>query len=89
MLIFTLIQTSVVRLVKSGHDITVACYPKKVVMWDQAAKAVKNGDDRDMSMLLQVSSLISAHKIAVQMDLLKFWMDPQVSWSSNARVFKT
>ena len=32
---------SVVRLIKSGHDISVACYPKKVVMWDQAANAVK------------------------------------------------
>ena len=42
---------SVVRLIKSGHDISVACYPKKVVMWDQAANAVKNGDERDMSML--------------------------------------
>ena len=42
---------AVVRLVKSGHDISVACYPKKVVMWDQAANAVKRGDDRDMSML--------------------------------------
>ena len=42
---------AVVRLVRSGHDISVACYPKKVVMWDQAAEAVKRGDDRDMSML--------------------------------------
>ena len=42
---------AVVRLVKSGHDLSVACYPKKVVMWDQAADAVKKGDDRDMSML--------------------------------------
>jgi len=32
---------SVVRLLRSGHDISVACYPKKVVMWDQAAEAVK------------------------------------------------
>ena len=42
---------AVVRLVKSGHDLSVACYPKKVVMWDQAADAVKKGDERDMSML--------------------------------------
>lgn len=42
---------AVVRLVKSKYDISVACYPKKVVMWDQAAVAVKGGDDRDMSML--------------------------------------
>ena len=42
---------SVVRLIKSGHDISVACYPQKVVMWDQAANAVKSGDERDMSML--------------------------------------
>jgi hypothetical protein len=42
---------AVVRLVDSGHDVSVACYPKKVVMWEQAANAVKKGDDRDMSML--------------------------------------
>jgi glycosyltransferase involved in cell wall biosynthesis len=42
---------AVVRLVKSGHELSVACYPKKVVMWDQAAQAVRNGDDRDMEML--------------------------------------
>ncbi len=42
---------AVVRLVKSGHDLSVACYPKKVVMWNQAATAVQNGDDRDMAML--------------------------------------
>lgn len=42
---------AVVRLVNSGHDISVACYPKKVVMWDQAANAVKNGDERNMAML--------------------------------------
>lgn len=42
---------SVVRLVKSGHDISVACYPKKYVNWPQAVEAVKKGDDRDMAML--------------------------------------
>src|SRR6056300_352499 len=42
---------SVVRLLRSGHDISVACYPKKVVMWDQAANAVEGGDDRNMAML--------------------------------------
>jgi hypothetical protein len=42
---------AVVRLVKSGHELSVACYPKKVVMWDQAASAIQNGDDRDMAML--------------------------------------
>lgn len=42
---------SVVRLIKSNHDVSVACYPKKCVMWDQAANAVKNNDDRNMAML--------------------------------------
>lgn len=42
---------AVLRLVKSGHDLSVACYPKKVVMWDQAANAIKAGDNRDMAML--------------------------------------
>ena len=35
---------AVVRLVESGHDISVACYPKKCVQWEQAARAVKEGD---------------------------------------------
>jgi hypothetical protein len=47
---------SVVKLIESEYDISVACYPKKVVMWDQAATAVKNGDERNMAML--ASSLV-------------------------------
>jgi len=42
---------SVVRLIKSGHELSVACYPKKFVDWEQAAKMVKKGDQRDMAML--------------------------------------
>lgn len=56
----------VVRLLKSGHDVSVAVYPKKVVMWEQAKEAVKNKDERDMGMLS--SSLvvnIGAHKRSV------------------------
>ena len=58
---------AVVRLIKSGHDLSVACYPKKVVMWDQAASAVKGGDERNMAMLS--SSLVvnfGAQRIAVE-----------------------
>lgn len=57
---------AVVRLARSGHDVSVAVYPKKVVMWDQAREAVKNKDERDMAMLS--SSLvvnIGAHKRSV------------------------
>ena len=32
---------SVVRLIRSGHEVSVAIYPKKVVMWDQAKKAIE------------------------------------------------
>lgn len=42
---------AVVRLIESGHDISVACYPKKCVFWDQAKNAVEAGDDRNMAML--------------------------------------
>ena len=42
---------SVVRLVRADKDISVACYPKKVVMWDQAKFAIEKGDERDMAML--------------------------------------
>jgi len=42
---------SVMRLLESGHDVSVAVYPKKVVMWQQAADAAKAGDERNMEML--------------------------------------
>jgi hypothetical protein len=38
---------SVVRLIQSGHDVAVAAYPKKCIMWDQSAVAVKGGDTKD------------------------------------------
>jgi hypothetical protein len=47
---------SVINLLSSGHDITVASYPKKVIMWEQGKEAVEKGDDRDMAML--TSSLV-------------------------------
>ena len=47
---------SVIRLIKSGHDISVACYPKKVVMWDQGVNAFKNNDQRNPALL--TSSLV-------------------------------
>lgn len=47
---------SVIRLIKSGHDISVACYPKKVVMWEQGANAFNNDDTRHPSLL--TSSLV-------------------------------
>ena len=58
---------AVVRLVKSPHDVSVAVYPKKVVMWDQVKKAVEEGDERNMAMLS--SSLVAnigAHKRTVE-----------------------
>lgn len=35
---------SVVRLIKADHDVSVACYPKKCVMWDQVDAYVKSGE---------------------------------------------
>ena len=58
---------AVVRLVKSPHDVSVAVYPKKVVMWDQVRNAVEQGDERNMAMLS--SSLVAnigAHKRTVE-----------------------
>jgi len=58
---------AVVRLVKSPHDVSVAVYPKKVVMWDQVKKAIEQGDERNMAMLS--SSLVAnigAHKRTVE-----------------------
>jgi len=36
---------SVMRLLASGHDVSCAVYPKKVIMWDQAAQAIAAGKD--------------------------------------------
>lgn len=48
---------SVLRLLNSGHEVSVAVYPKKVVMWEQACEAAKNGDERNMALLS--SSLVA------------------------------
>ena len=42
---------AVMRLIGSGHDVSCAVYPKKVVMWDQAERAVNEGDTRDLNKL--------------------------------------
>lgn len=42
---------SVVRLARSGHDVSVAVYPKKVVMWDNVKKGILENDERDPMML--------------------------------------
>lgn len=34
---------SVIRLIKSDHEVAVACYPKKCVMWDSVDEHLKNG----------------------------------------------
>jgi hypothetical protein len=57
---------SVIRLIQSGHELSVACYPKKFVDWNQAAEAVKKGDERNMAMLS--ASLVvnfGAQKVAI------------------------
>jgi hypothetical protein len=74
---------SVVRLVKSGHDLSVACYPKKVVMWEQAANAVKEGDERNMAMLS--SSLVvnfGAQRISVENGFI-----PYPRWTNRIYVY--
>ena len=48
---------SVLRLLNSGHEVSVAVYPKKVVMWDQAREAAEKGDERNMALLS--SSLVA------------------------------
>ena len=50
----TLIPKAVVRLVKSGHELR-GVLSQEGCQWDQAAQAIKKGDDRDMAML---SSLV-------------------------------
>jgi len=53
---------SVIRLLESGHDVSVACYPKKVIMWDQAEREVLNGGNTDLSRVS--SSLVMNFKYA-------------------------
>jgi hypothetical protein len=80
---------SVVRLIRSGHDISVACYPKKVVMWDQAAKAVREGDERNMAMLS--SSLVvnfGANRIAVENGFIPILDGPTGFMCIKREVFK-
>ena len=42
---------SVIRLIESGHDISVACYPKKCIFWNQAKDAVDQNLDKNMAMV--------------------------------------
>jgi hypothetical protein len=68
---------SVVALINGNHDVAVACYPKKVVMWEQAEKAVREGDDRNMAMLS--SSLVvnfGAKTLKVENDFIKILDGP-------------
>ena len=68
---------SVVALIRSNHDVAVACYPKKVVMWQQAHDAVKEGDNRNMAMLS--SSLVvnfGAPTLKVENDFIKILDGP-------------
>jgi len=48
---------SVVRLIKSEHEVAVACYPKKCVMWDSVANHIDaNKTGKDLSRV--ASSLV-------------------------------
>ena len=80
---------SVLRLIESSHDVSVACYPKKVIMWDQAAKAVKCGDERSMAMLS--SSLVAnfgANRISVQNGFIQILDGPTGFMCIKRDVFK-
>jgi hypothetical protein len=35
---------AVIRLIRSGHEVSCAAYPKKTVMWDQVETYVKSGE---------------------------------------------
>ena len=54
---------SVIRLIKSGHDVSVAAYPKKCVMWDAADSYIKSGaSGKDLARVS--SSLVMNFKYA-------------------------
>lgn len=80
---------AVLNLIAGNHDIAVACYPKKVVMWDQAEKAVKEGDERDMAMI--ASSLVvnfGAQQIQVQNDFISILDGPTGFMLIKRKVFE-
>ena len=42
--------SAVVRLIKSNHDVAVAAYPKKCIMWDSAEQYINSGKEgRDLA----------------------------------------
>jgi hypothetical protein len=53
---------AVLRLIKSGHDVSVAAYPKKCVNFDQAEASVKADDKKDLNRA--ASSLVMNFKYA-------------------------
>ena len=42
---------SVIRLIESGHDFSCACYPKKVIMWDDAKKSILDGEEKPLELV--------------------------------------
>jgi hypothetical protein len=57
---------SVVRLLQAGHDISVAAYPKKGIMWDDVEKGILAGDQRSPELLSAAIVLnFGKEKIAV------------------------
>jgi len=42
---------SVIRLIESGHDFSCACYPKKVIMWDDAKNSILEGEEKPLELV--------------------------------------
>lgn len=42
---------AVLRLIQSGHDVAVACYPKKCIRWDTVEAGVKEGTKKNLDRL--------------------------------------
>lgn len=81
--------SSVVRLVRSGYDVSVACYPKKFVNWEQAANAARNNDQRNMAMLS--ASLVvnfGASKIKIENGFIPILDGPTGFMVIKREVFK-
>lgn len=51
---------SILRLIQSGHDVSVACYPKKCIMWDAVEEGIKQGTNKSIDKL--ASSLVMNFK---------------------------
>lgn len=80
---------SVTRLIRSGHDVAVACYPKKFVDWEQAKRGLLQGENKPMAMMSSNLVVNFGQKtLAVQNDFIEVLDGPTGFMLIKREVFK-